>query len=621
MRLFEHLTLHNFRSYDHLELDFTQDRTLIIGENGAGKSSIVDALALVLTGQCRGVNAKGEGQRELVKSGSDEALVSLKLRGIDTPITLTIDRVKGATRNLPVDLLLGKLRTTPAFVQSVIYGRTFFGMHHADAKDLLMRLLDVHVSVDDGQGGTELIDLAEVELRYQTAFSNRAAANKALKALGAEPPALAVPAAIKGLARDQIQVAIAGHQTAYETAVNLSADVRAKVSGANTVRADLVKTIGKTTKSDLDAKRLAHVDMLTEHETQQAQAKQTLDALKAEPAEAIDTLGAEVKELKLVLTRVEDHAKGGPVGKGTKSAPTPTCVLGAGIPCLTPGAEFAAVVKQTKKQVADLEKRIKAGTARVEQLAKAQQSFDDATRNVTYSRTQIDTIDKAIVALADAQGRLAALDAELAELTPDAARGAQMVEAAKAALETAQATLAAFDGHAAQVQAAAAATTKRAELAADAKKWDALVDQLGPKGLRAKALQTALDDFQQTINAALRPFQFEVTIQVDPWQVVVQTPGAERLPFDLLSKGQQLWTGLAFQMALAAVSGLNAVVIDDVDGVVGRSLSTLTRLVMAVPVGQVLIVKAQADDQPAPDMDGLQVVRAGELERTPALRR
>jgi DNA repair exonuclease SbcCD ATPase subunit len=38
------LTLNNFRMYKHLEVSFEKDYTVLIGLNGAGKSTILDAL-------------------------------------------------------------------------------------------------------------------------------------------------------------------------------------------------------------------------------------------------------------------------------------------------------------------------------------------------------------------------------------------------------------------------------------------------------------------------------------------------------------------------------------------------------------------------------------------------
>ena len=42
------MKLKNFRSYDELETDFQPKLTVIVGENGKGKTAIFDALAIAL---------------------------------------------------------------------------------------------------------------------------------------------------------------------------------------------------------------------------------------------------------------------------------------------------------------------------------------------------------------------------------------------------------------------------------------------------------------------------------------------------------------------------------------------------------------------------------------------
>ena len=40
------MTLENFRCFEHLDIEFPQDYAVLIGTNGAGKSSILDALSI-----------------------------------------------------------------------------------------------------------------------------------------------------------------------------------------------------------------------------------------------------------------------------------------------------------------------------------------------------------------------------------------------------------------------------------------------------------------------------------------------------------------------------------------------------------------------------------------------
>ena len=42
------LQLENFRCFEQLTIDFPKDYTVLIGGNGAGKSSILDAVAIAM---------------------------------------------------------------------------------------------------------------------------------------------------------------------------------------------------------------------------------------------------------------------------------------------------------------------------------------------------------------------------------------------------------------------------------------------------------------------------------------------------------------------------------------------------------------------------------------------
>ncbi|MEA2060834.1 MAG: AAA family ATPase [Thermodesulfobacteriota bacterium] len=56
-----HLTLHNYRCYPTLNVDFNPDITVLLGRNGQGKTAVLDALA-VAVGPFLGAfdNAKGD---------------------------------------------------------------------------------------------------------------------------------------------------------------------------------------------------------------------------------------------------------------------------------------------------------------------------------------------------------------------------------------------------------------------------------------------------------------------------------------------------------------------------------------------------------------------------------
>ena len=58
------LYLQNFRCYDELEFNFDKNLTVIVGENGKGKTAILDALAISLEPYLRAFGCKGRNMNE-----------------------------------------------------------------------------------------------------------------------------------------------------------------------------------------------------------------------------------------------------------------------------------------------------------------------------------------------------------------------------------------------------------------------------------------------------------------------------------------------------------------------------------------------------------------------------
>jgi energy-coupling factor transporter ATP-binding protein EcfA2 len=622
MRL-QKIELENFRSYGHLDLAFTEPRTLIIGENGVGKSTIADAIALVLTGRCRGVNGKGEGQKDLIRGGADEARITLHLDGLP-PITRTIHRSHGANSTVPTEAILAKLGATDAYVTAAVYGHTFFDLGHADAKALLMRLLDVQIELPE-EGGAVTLNLDDADLKYKAAFDQRASLKRTLAAMPVRPlpPAPAWLPDAKDRREDhdtRTQLDVADARTKYEAAVEMTAELRAKAGQV----LQALEAARREPAQGLDALKALHeqaTEDLRQAEAELAEADNAMQAARALPAEATATLQAEVNELRVFVRRIEDGAPTAKKpGRPKKGDQGPTCVLGQGIPCMTPAAEFQAVKKATEQRIADLEAKVKAGTERAQAIGAATTRANQASIAVDRQERRIADLDVKIV---NEQRRLADLERltrEWLDLEPDAKQAQaavnQRTDELNAAIER-QRELADYQKTLDLIEQD---QQRRQDVQDDLTKAERLVDLLGPKGLRMKALNDALDDFHEAINAALEPFGFTLAISVDPWQVLVShaNTGGRQLPFALLSKGQKLWTGLAFQLALAAVSGLDFCIVDDAEGVVGEARARLTDVALDAPVGQILIVKAQAEHEAAPDVDGLQVVRIGHQEAAAA---
>lgn len=597
----ERIELANFRNFELAAFDLS-NRTFLAGPNGAGKSTIIDAMSWGLRGVCRGTDARGAGSKDLIRTGADAATVTLHT-DILGAITRTVGRNGSSQATMKTDAILAKLDTTDAALEAVLYGRAFFGLHHKDAKNLLLRILDVRIPVADLPGvdlGTQpAADLDTLDLLYKAAFDNRAAAKKALAAVF-------VPDLPKMVSLERDPVALAAQATKARMAERQAAADLGKLTTELHKTVQARQRLKPINADELRGKRLVHGGLLADETQKATAAAARLADLEDVGGLTAADLGGKTADLKGLITKIQAHD------------PDRGCILNAAIPCQTDAKQFAAQVKTLKAQIKDLDGQIKAANARTADLGQARQAKADADRAVTYHGGQIAQIDRDLATADDVDEQISRLDA-------DRDRLAAAVDAAKTVVDDAvqtSGTLAeqaqAASAYQNAVQARQGAEDKRVRLQADLDAAEALVALLGPNGIRAGALQDAVEDFEAAINAGLDGFGFRLAIQADPWEVAISRDGVTFLPFDLLSDGEKLWTGVCFQQALATVTGLGIVAVDATETVVGMNRAMLTRLIMLSPVDQIVIAMAKGEADALPDIDGLQVIQVSKAGIGPA---
>lgn len=114
------LSIQNFRNCESAHLDFAQGLNLIVGDNAAGKTAIVEAIWLMATGR----SFRSQKSKHLIKQGCDSATLFCEARsshndvstqkiGIQKTLDNTVLRLNGETvkshgpiaRQLPIQLL------------------------------------------------------------------------------------------------------------------------------------------------------------------------------------------------------------------------------------------------------------------------------------------------------------------------------------------------------------------------------------------------------------------------------------------------------------------------------------------------------------------------------------
>ena len=77
----KNLKLTNYRNYENLDLDFDRNLNLIIGDNGKGKTNLLESIYYISTGKSH----RGAKQEELVRLGNDSAVMRALIEGNNEP--------------------------------------------------------------------------------------------------------------------------------------------------------------------------------------------------------------------------------------------------------------------------------------------------------------------------------------------------------------------------------------------------------------------------------------------------------------------------------------------------------------------------------------------------------
>lgn len=611
------IKIDNFRSYaTPIRLTFDQARTLIVGHNNAGKSTIADAIKWALLGTTTGLDAAGRGLDQLAFSKGRPMTVELEIENLGTvrrsanfttrKQDLILVRVgedgeetplaAGGVREVQATIL-DRLGVTPEILAAVLDFGSFLELDHVAGKALLLRLLDVRVPV-----AGESLTLDQVESRYAAAVENRKAAKRRLEDMG--DPQEPTPPELRPL--ETIRADLAALKTSGTEAFaaqNQRAGERLRVdTEIAKLRKDL-ETLDRRI-GDKDVQELEAEIGRLEVERAQITVPDQTDALAriqaaAEARGELGSLGAVLEQLR------------GQSGQKT-------CILDAAIPCKTPAKFF-------KDQTAALEARHLALTSTIQEADQVVQATRDATRQASSRLDAIDqelAVKRSVVALLKIdterretiRTRMLDLASDAEDLAASESESAADVNQAAGEIQDLESKVETWTRYQRKRDEFEKAKQTIESQAARVQELEILCEELGPKGARVKALGDALETFTARTNHHLQRFGRFVTIELEPWKVLVQVGDEAPRPAAVLSTSERMRTGIALQLAVSAFSGLGFAFIDEAEILDESNNAALARMVLEVKGGQILVVSTRDESYPLPEVDGLQAFRLGLVE-------
>lgn len=144
MRWLKEIHLTNFRNFDHLSVSFKPNINMIIGENGIGKTNLLEAIHMLSIGR----SFRTSDMKELIKHGTDHFLIEALYddTGIEQSLRLSFD---GKTRTLKHNETSYKsFSSLLGILPSVIYSPTDIALITGSPKER-RRFINIELSQSD----------------------------------------------------------------------------------------------------------------------------------------------------------------------------------------------------------------------------------------------------------------------------------------------------------------------------------------------------------------------------------------------------------------------------------------------------------------------------------------
>lgn len=537
------IEIKNFRSHRHTKIGDLERINYFLGLNGAGKSSIVDAIGYALCGICRGTDEGGRGADLLLTEGQDDSqfVINLEL----TSGNVMRSGPGAGPKSAAQQTINRTLKLSPMVSRALVDIPHFFLADTAGQKTILEQVLGLEVRTDLIKSACKTEDWEVVKktvpMPIET-YGDLIAAEKALRAVRtgvkASAPVLPPKPDRTSLMPEMSTL------TLGEAKITLG-QVRAKLRG-------LYEEKGRQ-----DAIADVAADKRTKAIEEIARQTKSLATLTAE----LDRIGdlnpaiqATIKDIARLSEEVGAVTPGGSPAASSGAEGFITLLEAADNACPVCTREMSAKARRAaiEKHRAVLEQLdrqpgLMTGKSKREELMAAEARFASLELQD----------DKATAFRAD----IKRISAHILNLKTQAA--STVVEQSPGPTPEVLARIAKGEGVAAQLQglvlelethekAMAAQTAHQTYL----ESLERLVHVFGPNGIRLQLIDQKVKAFLEQAKA----FGLTLRIDLEPFMVYV---GGRRVV--MLSQTERLRAGLALQIGMAKVAGLKFVVVDQVD--------------------------------------------------------
>jgi len=581
------LTLRHFRSHEDTTLDL--DRfNFVRGPNGSGKSSIQMALEYLLTGRCQMTDAAGRGAEALIRTGAKEFEVGVTLESGETICRRRTPRshiVELNGNRVTVDAAEASLEKrfgSTDVLSAVLNAGRFIEMSEAEQKRLLAHVVDAgKVDIPEEIGSAlramneeqpRLMCVADIEVAHRRFYDLRTEASRTVKALGQmEKPD--IPSDLPSV--QGVKKKLEDLRQQKERLVAQKAEGDASWESAQARLKHLQKEIEEVLSEILDP---SQEQELLQLESQRGHAEN----LRLE----LTDLMAEQKTVETSLAAVE-----GLKGK------CPTC--GQAISEEVKTSEFEAL----RERLTDLEGLLHGAREELSEYAEVGTAVPrlEGHRKALARRAKLVEEQSKLQAVQRPYGDdLESRTTILVERINKGERVLEKVHRLESAKERWETNV-----------------RDKSSLEARMNLLDRLTEFFGPSGVVMGQVAGRIGSFTEDLNRHLAMFGFTCDFALDPFEIRVSSlkDNDSSLPLKYLSESEQFRFGVAFQMALATITGLRFVVIDRADALDKEKRKMLTSLLVNSGLDQAIVLATSEEAPPAIVPQGVKFLSLVEKRR------
>ncbi|AQS60272.1 AAA family ATPase [Desulforamulus ferrireducens] len=639
------LALHNFRNHRNSTIELDK-MNIFIGRNNSGKSSILAAIEWALTGRNLWTDRAGRGAGDLVTRKEKNCQVGLELAGLGgvvramPPHTLTV----GKSRNIQEGqaAIHHHLGADEQVVQLVLNAGSFTTMSPAEQKAFLFALCGISCTAEEiadatvqylrgnGAAGDQAQEAAArvkallprgfggdpaiLEGMEKRAWEQRREAKKDLERTRAALAEMELPNLPDGLDLED-------KETVEKQLAELEREKNELLKAHGARRAaqeNLARCRERVNRLAAELERLNGEKSRLERETagrDRDGLAQELDRLKSQAEQAANTAAEYDRELAAL--QAADRARRAVAEK--LQAFDGRCPLAPElIACRMSGGEVQELINQLELENTAAAEKVDHLRAGIKKIQGQKRELQHRAGAIEKTLAELDAARTALHGLGEA---IARTQRELDNTRQEASAWEETLHKSGADPEEIDRLQGRIDQGRdilRQLEVAEHGRRQARQLQQDLEVLEKelavterMVKALGPDGIRKTLLGDRIAGLTEKINTLLAAFtdeRYQITWKEDFTPLVHRDGSA--LPVKLLSKSEQLRVGIALQAAIAKITGLKFLAVDEVDMLDqdNRDLLTGTLLGMLGQFDQIMLFCTVGDVIPQnPGLPGVKM--------------